>query len=283
MDTSGKPSINVDNDTRKEIAAAVADVPWIGPLLAFFIRRGWWATVLILVLFFLVVPFVTPLLSAAYVKVLPRDFRDLYARWVIDAYGEPIKIDIDAAVRQVVDKNNANLDFVQQFRAEWSDPSADPARFYRFPLKEGQEFMIEFRPEQAEAVPCNAEDPRVGPADDALDNDDLFQISINRGAEKYAAGVRSVPENKRFGKAFWEKVAKSSSSVESSQSDAGSVEIRLPNKTAQTVLPCYKLAADLRVIVYKTIDPTDSIFSSASRTPSGSRSPEAVKHPGEAE
>jgi hypothetical protein len=114
-----------------------------------------------------------------------------------------------------------------------------------------------------------------------VQREDLFQISINRGAERYSAGAFSDPENKQFRQAFWKMMENRPTTVESPPSGTGSVEVTLNTtiddsgqSVARSALLCYSLAADLRVIVYKSIL-TD--FSSLDHAPARNLAPESAK------
>jgi len=256
---------SVNSESQKEIAGAVEKLPWIGPLLSFIIRRGWWGLALMAVFFLVLLPFVTPLLGALYIRALPNKVRDAYAEVVTSAYSVDDRIEKRMAA--IVAQNNANLDFVQQYHNEWTDPNQIHFAPYTFPLKMGQDFDVEFsvEPPKANQLACSASGPEALGADQALNDEHLFQVLVNDGVEQFSMSAMDERSNLEYRKAYWNKAAQQPSSRERLASDTGSVQIRFKTardtsggSLAERALRCYRLATNLRVIVYKTLQMDNS-------------------------
>jgi len=252
-------SIGVDSETKADIANAVEKVPWVGAIIAYIIRRGWWGMAAVTFVLLVIVPFLAPLLAACYISLLPQEVHRFYADVVTSAF--TVDDRILKQIEYVVKENNANLDFVQQYQAEWTDPYQTRFTTYTFPLKPGQDFDVQFTVgTRAVDKPCSNASTEASAAEDALSNDQLFHIYINGGLDYTAGATDDTGGNRQYRKAFWDKQANKTSATENAESATGSVQVRLStnrdatgHSLAERVLRCYRLSSGVRVIVYKTL------------------------------
>jgi len=248
----------VDTDTRADIADAVEKLPWFGPIIAFTVRRGWWGAALLIVLLLVIIPVLAPLLAAVYIRVLPANLHRAYADVVTSAFA--IDDSIEEQIENVVKLNNANLDFVQQYQTEWTDPYQTRFTTYTFPLKPRQDFDVKFEADtRAVDKPCSNASTEASEAEEALSSDQLFHIYINGGLQ-YSAGLSDAGSNIQYRKTFWDEQEKKTSLPESAESATGSVQVRLNtsrdstgHSLAERALRCYRLSSAVRIIVYKTL------------------------------
>lgn len=255
-DPSSNATAPIDKDSQHALADALKGIPWVGPILAFVALRGWLGLLIVLFLILVVLPFITPLLGAVYMKALPERMRSIYADFVTSAFS--IDEVIQAQIRQIVEANNTNLDFVQNFSTRWfankeQNGEALPRR-YVFPLRANQEFRLQFEVESTRpgSKPCAAGSHDATFAQAALNDPQLFRLSI--GTRTHLVGTNGFEE--RFATNYW------SEQKDNVDSGIGRVEVGLNSSPIQEnpldtlgsrALKCWVIGTNLRVIVYKSL------------------------------
>ena len=235
----------------EQIHAALNKVPYIGQVLAIIAKRVGVSVAFLVVFFLVLAPLLYPLLVGAYLPLLPKNLQILYTQFVLESFDvdDVVSRSVQETAAMFVAQNNERIDFVQQFQQTWTKNGSDKSSPYRFPIKDGQEFIVTLKPTQhIKTATCVAGSAKAVAARSALNNDRLFIVRAFGKQQATSSGSLDSDATVVVTEKFW----LDQPSLLGARKE-GVVQVVIDETIASKIWECWQIQTDLTIIVHKTL------------------------------